>query len=210
MKKGGGGGKRTLEGTQPTSPPAHTARRTPHAAPDAGRAPRAQADVSSHAETTRRVRHEAQQEALVRAAEAGALHPLQSRLRESEEALAEAHAQKAGASLLAERLQTLEAERVAEREAAEAADLRAAAAARQAQSSKELLGQVEAELGRRDARSAALKRSLEAANAELALMRSAKDLLEARHELRLTAAQQQQHSASPSAPQRPADETQTL
>ena len=156
------------------------------------------------------MRHEAQQEALVRAAEAGALHPLQSRLRESEEALAEAHAQKAGASLLAERLQTLEAERVAERESAEAADLRAAAAARQAQSSKELLGQVEAELGRRDARSAALKRSLEAANAELALMRSAKDLLEARHELRLTAAQQQHSAASPSAPQRPADETQTL
>jgi hypothetical protein len=69
---------------------------------------------------------------------------------------------------------------------------------------------VEAELGRRDARSAALKRSLEAANAELALMRSAKDLLEARHELRLTAARQQ-HSASPPAPrQRPAGETQTL
>ena len=90
---------------------------------------------------------------------------------------------------------------MAECEAAEAADLRAAAAARQVQHAREQLGQVEAELGRRDARSAALKRSLEAANAELALMRSAKDLLEARHELRLTAAQQQH---------RPADETQAV
>ena len=36
----------------------------------------------------------------MRAAEAGALHPLQERLRQSEQALAEAHAQTAGASLL--------------------------------------------------------------------------------------------------------------
>ena len=118
-------------------------------------------------------------------------------LRRSEEALAEAHAQRAGASLLAEKLQTAEAERVAEREAVEAADLRTAAETRKAQNAQELLGQAEAELGRRDARAAALKRSLEAANAELALMRSAKDLLEARHELQMTAAQQQHAAPAP-------------
>lgn len=102
----------------------------------------------------------------------------------------DAQAQNAGASLLAERLQAVEAERVAEREAAEAADLRATAASRTAQNVQERFAQMEVELGRRDARSAALKKSLDAANAELALMRSAKELVTARHELQLASAQE--------------------
>ena len=156
----------------------------------------AQADVATHEEAARRVRDEAHQQNLMRGAEAGGILPLQDALRRSEEALVDAHAQNAGASLLAERLQAVEAERVAEREVAEAADLRARGAEVAAQNAKEVLAQMETELGRRDARAAALKKSLEAANAELELMRSAKELVAARHELQLASAHQAQLSGS--------------
>ena len=72
---------------------------------------------------------------------------------------------------------------MADSEAVAAALLRASAAEKRASNAAERNEHLKAELTRREARSAALRKSLAAAEQELGLLRSSKELLAARFEL---------------------------
>lgn len=143
----------------------------------------AQADLSTRAASERRARRDARDEQLLRQAHESRLLPLHETLREREDSLQEAGARQSGSVLLAERLKTAEAQRVADAEAVQAAALRAIAAEKKSANALERNEQLKAELTRRESRSAALRKSLAAAEEELALLRSSKDLLAARFEL---------------------------
>ena len=138
----------------------------------------------------------AEDERLMRARHEGSIAPLRAALKEKEEALKEAEDEQLGAQLLAERLAVADAQHVADEEASELAGRKVAAAEARAANAEGRLAGLSTELGRRDARVAAIKHSLNAANEELALLRASKQLLAARHELGHELAKQRDATAS--------------
>jgi len=138
----------------------------------------------------------AEDERLMRARHEGSIAPLRAALKEKVEALKEAEDEQLGAQLLAERLAVADAQHVADEEASELAGRKVAAAEARAANAEGRLAGLSTELGRRDARVAAIKHSLSAANEELALLRASKQLLAARHELGAELAKQRDATAS--------------
>ena len=120
---------------------------------------------------------------MLRAAHEAQLLPLRSSLKHCEEEIGDLRKRQLGASLVAEQLHTAAAQRALDSEQIESANTRAAASELRAAHAAEHMDTLKSHLMRREVGFKAIKKSLSAAHEELALMRSSKEVLAARHDL---------------------------